>query len=415
MTYVSPGDLSGQDRRPTQEFEVIVAGGGPVGAVAAFLLARAGVHVLLLEAGSTSAMDLRASTLHPPTLDMLSDMGLLERLLPQGLRAPVFQYRNMATGDIVTLDMAELADRTAHPYRLQCEQWKLAQLASAEVGAHPSGTVLFSHRLVSFSQDESGVIVHAETAFTIESFRARYLVACDGGNSIIRKWLGIEFEGFTYPEKFLCLSTDHAFENDLHDLAYVNYIADPTQWMVLLRTPSVWRILVPASQMDPDDLLLSDATKNAVIGRLVADHSEEVLTEHRTIYRVHQRVAQDYRQGRVLLAGDAAHLNNPLGGFGMNSGIHDVWNLTQKLTSVLRQRQADGILDLYTRQRQTVMREFVQSQSIRNKKMLEMSAEESGRAYETELRQIVADPKRRKDYLMTQSMYRSLEREAEIH
>jgi 3-(3-hydroxy-phenyl)propionate hydroxylase len=359
-------------------------------------------------------MDLRASTLHPPTLDMLDEMGLLDRLLPQGLRAPVFQYRNTANGSIVSLDMAELSDRTPYPFRLQCEQWKLAQLAASEVGGHPRGTVLFSHRVVSFSQDAEGVTVHAETPFCIESFRSRYLIACDGGNSIIRKWLGIDFEGFTYPEKFLCLSTDHPFERHLPDLAYVNYIADPAQWMVLLRTPSVWRILVPVSQLDPDDLLISDATKNAVIGRLVGGSAADVATEHRTIYRVHQRVAQDYRVGRVLLAGDAAHLNNPLGGFGMNSGIHDVWNLTQKLSAILKDNHDDAILDRYTRQRQTVMREFVQAQSIRNKKLLGMSAKESSHAFEVELRQTVADPKRRKDFLMNQAMYRSLEREAEI-
>jgi 3-(3-hydroxy-phenyl)propionate hydroxylase len=397
-----------------QSYEVIVTGGGPVGSVAARLLASAGIEVLLLEAGATTAMDLRASTLHPPTLDMLDSMGLLDRLLPQGLKAPVFQYRNNATGDVVQLDMAELADRSAFPFRLQCEQWKLAHLASADLAADPRGTVLFSHRVVAFAQDQDGVTVHAETPLSIESFRCRYLIACDGGNSIIRKWLDIAFEGFTYPEKFLCLSTDYPLQEHVPGIAYVNYIADPGQWMVLLKTPSVWRILVPSSQMDPDDLLLSDATKNSVIGRLIGGPADAIATEHRTIYRVHQRVAKDYRIGRVLLAGDAAHLNNPLGGFGMNSGIHDVWNLTRKLAAILREKQDEALLDLYARQRRTVMREFVQAQTIRNKKMLEMSAEESSRAYEAELRRTVADPKRRLDYLMTQSMYRSLEREAEI-
>ncbi len=397
-----------------QEFDVVVAGAGPVGSVAAYLLARAGINVLLLEAGPACAMDLRASTLHPPTLDMLHEVGLLEPLLAQGLKAPVFQYRNMVTGSILSLDMGELADRTAFPFRLQCEQWKLAQLATGEVSAHSHGTVYFSHRIVAFDQDARGITVHAETPYTIESFRTRFLVACDGGNSIIRKWLGIEFDGFTYPEKFLCLSTDHPFEREIDDLAYVNYIADPAQWMVLLRTPSVWRILVPAAAVDPDDLLLSEATKSAVIDRLVAGAGPAAATEHRTIYRVHQRVARDYRIGRILLAGDAAHLNNPLGGFGMNSGIHDVWNLTGKLIAILRDEADETVLDRYARQRQTVMREFVQAQSIRNKKLLEMSAGEAAEAYEVELLGIIEDRARRLDYLMTQSMYKSLAREAEL-
>ena len=227
------------------DFDVIVSGAGPVGSVAAYLLARAGINVLLLESGATCAMDLRASTLHPPTLDMLNEIGLLDRLMPRGLRAPIYQYRNTATGDVLSLNMTELSDRTEHPYRLQCEQWKLAELASSEVGAHEHGTVHFSHRVVSFTQDDQGVTVFAESPYSIETFRARYLIACDGGNSIIRKWLGTEFDGFTYAEKFLCISTDCPFEQYLENLAYVNYIADPVQWMVLLRTPSVWRILVP--------------------------------------------------------------------------------------------------------------------------------------------------------------------------
>ena len=125
-------------------------------------------------------------------------------------------------------------------------------------------------------------------------------------------------------------------------------------------------------------------------------------------------MAREYRAGRILLAGDAAHLNNPLGGFGMNSGIHDVWNLTNKLIRIIRDNEEESLLDLYTRQRQTVMREFVQSQSIRNKKALEQSNDQNQRSYEIELKEIISDPKRRKEYLLTQSMYRSLEREAEI-
>jgi len=127
---------------------------------------------------------------------------------------------------------------------------------------------------------------------------------------------------------------------------------------------------------------------------------------------VHQRVADTYRQRRVLLAGDSAHLNNPLGGFGMNSGVHDAWNLTGRLISVLTKgADADAELDLYVRQRRTVMYEFVQAQTIRNKVALESGASARQEAL---LKEIVADRTKRRDYMLNQGMVKSRQREAEI-
>src|SRR3546814_5853501 len=120
----------------------------------------------------------------------------------------------------------------------------------------------------------------------------------------------------------------------MEGLADVNYFADSAGWCVLLRVPSLWRILVPAREGEDDETLLSDAKKNRVFAGLLGD-DRPITTYHRTLYRVHQRVAHDFRKGRVILAGDAAHLNNPLGGFGMNSGIHDAWNITAKLRELL--------------------------------------------------------------------------------
>ncbi len=391
--------------------QVIVAGAGPVGAVAALILAQAGIDVLLLEAGPTCALDLRASTFHPPTLEMMQQLGLIDQLIAQGLKAPIYQYHNRQTGRVISFDLGELADMTDFPYRLQCEQWKLAKLASAKVADHEHGQVLMSRAVVGFEQDDDGITVFVEAPHEIERYRADYLIACDGGNSIIRKWLGIQFDGFTFPEKFLCLSTTTPIEEHFKDLAYVNYMADPTEWMVLLRTPTVWRILVPAYETDDDTVLTGDAKKNEIFDRLIGE-TDTVETEHRTIYRVHQRVAQTYRTGRVLLAGDAAHLNNPLGGFGMNSGVHDAWNLTDKLIAILTRGESDSLLDLYDRQRRTVMHEFVQAQSIKNKQALESNASEAER--ESELAAINSDPARRRAYLLTQSMFGARQREAEI-
>jgi 3-(3-hydroxy-phenyl)propionate hydroxylase len=209
------------------------------------------------------------------------------------------------------------------------------------------------------------------------------------------------------------LSTVAPVEQTLGDICNVNYMADPEEWLVLLRAPTAWRVLVPATEAEPDAELLSDRRKDAVFARLLRT-GESIETTHRTIYRMHQRVARRYREGRVVLVGDAAHLNNPLGGFGMNAALHDVRNLCGQLLAILQDGGDDALLDRYERQRRTVMQEFIQAQSIRNKQAMEMSADGKFAAAEQELQAIAADPVRRREYLLRQSMYTSVAREKEI-
>jgi 3-(3-hydroxy-phenyl)propionate hydroxylase len=393
---------------------VLIAGAGPSGAVAAYRLAQMGVDVILLESQPQCPEDMRASTFHPPTLDMMEELGLLETLEAQALRAPVYQYRNRVTGEVLSLDMGEIADVARHPYRLQCEQFKLTRLIADKLANHPHGSILFQRRLTHYEQDDQGVSVIVETPTGIERYRCDYLIGADGANSLIRKLMRVEFTGFTYPEKFLTLSTTYPVHEAFKDLAYVAYMADPQEWCVLIRVSEFWRVLVPALETDDDKVLTGDAKKIAVFGGLVGD-GDAVTTSHRTVYRVHQRVANSYRQGRVILMGDAAHLNNPLGGFGMNSGVHDAWNLTEKLQAVLQDRaDPDTELDRYERQRRTVMQEFVQAQTMRNKRSLEAGAEAAQGEAQAQLAAIIADPDKRRDYILNQAMIKSREREASI-
>jgi len=392
--------------------QVLVCGAGPVGVVAANRLAQAGIDVLLVEARADCAEDMRASTFHPPSLEMMEALGFRETLEAQGLKAPIYHYRNRRTGEVLSFDLTEIGDATPYPYRLQCEQFKLARLGVARLAESPHGQVRFQRRLVHFEQDANGVTVHAETPTDLETYRADYVIAADGANSIVRKWLNVEFEGFTYPEKFLTLSTTWPMENHFDNVAYVNYMADAAEWCVLLRTPSVWRVLVPAHEQDPDDILLSDDKKNSVFQGLMGD-GEAVQTYHRTIYRVHQRVVEQFNHGRVLLVGDAAHLNNPLGGFGMNSGIHDAWNATDKLIEILQHGgDAEALLDRFDRQRRTITNDFVQAQTKRNKQALESPTHQAD--FQANLAAVLAEDGRRREYLLEQAMIRSLEREAAI-
>jgi 3-(3-hydroxy-phenyl)propionate hydroxylase len=398
----------------TERTRVVVAGAGPVGGVLAYRLAEMGIDVVVIEPTGYPAEDMRASTFHPPSLAMMQELGVLDEMLADGLKAPVYQYRNRRSGHVISLDMGDIADMTPYPFRLQCEQFKLARILTGRLANHKHARMLFQHRLLSFEQDSDGVTVHVEGPMAIEHFRADYLIGADGASSTVRKWLGVEFDGFTYPERFLTLSTAYPIHEHYQGLANVSYMSDAQEWCVLLRVPKLWRVLVPSQAEESEGELLSDAKKTAVFGGLVPDGSL-IDTYHRTIYRVHQRVARNFRRGRVVLMGDAAHLNNPLGGFGMNSGIHDAWNLSAKLGEImLGGGDSDALLDHYERQRKTVANEFVQAQTIKNKEAMEAASDGGPSAAERQMDKLAADLDMRRDYMMRQAMIRSLEREAEI-
>jgi 3-(3-hydroxy-phenyl)propionate hydroxylase len=394
--------------------QVAIAGAGPVGTVMATLLAQAGISVILLEAGQDCAVDLRASTFHPPTLEMLDTIGITPMLLEKGLKAPVYQWRDRASGEVIEFDLGELDDVTRYPFRIQCEQYHLSRALASGLDNLTNADVRFGNRLLSFTQDDDGVALAVETMTGIEHIQADFLIGADGANSIVRKWLGIEFDGFTYPERFLTLSTETDLAAHLPNLSLVNYVSDPAEWLVLLKVPSVWRVLVPVDGAADEAQLVSDANKTAIFDRLVGDGAA-VVTQHRTLYKVHQRVAKSFRENRVMLVGDSAHLNNPLGGFGMNSGIHDAFNLFEKLLPVLKGQAAmEPALALYDRQRREVTHSFTQAQTKQN--MAYMNAGDAS-AHDLRRRDFLAiqqDDERRRAYLMRQAMFQSLEAAAAI-
>ena len=304
---------------------VLIAGAGPVGLVAANCLADAGVPVMVFEAEPGLPENLRASTFQPPTLDMLEQFGASRRLIEMGRITRTIQYRDRK-GWVAEFDFAALAELTAHPFRVQCEQFKLNRLLLERLAAFPHVQIEFSAAVVSVEQDAGSVSVTIQGATGRRRVRGAWLIGADGGRSRVREALGIPFEGFTWPERFLVASTPFEFAQVLPDLADVSYFADPDEWFFLLRLPDVWRAMFPTRPDERDADIISD---DAIERRLqcVWANPEHYRVVHRTLYSIHQRVAARYRSGRAFLAGDAAHLNNPLGGMGMNGGIHDAFNL----------------------------------------------------------------------------------------
>ena len=398
----------------TVDTEVLVVGLGPVGSVAALYLARQGITVAAIEAAPNGAAgDLRASTFHASTLEMLADIGAVDAILSYGLRAPIYQYRDRQTGEIFSFDLTELATRTRFPFRLQCEQHRLAHDLADKLAKEPTAMLGFGRRLLFLEQDERGVTAYVETPTAVERYRARYLIGADGANSIARKVLGLDFPGWTHADKFLCLSTAYPLERYFENLCYVNYISDPLEWTVLLRVPSLWRILVPADPALTDETLLSDDYKNAVFHRLLGQDLA-VTTQHRTIYRVHQRVVSQFAIGRVCLVGDAAHLNSPMGGFGMNSGIHDALNLGDKLRRILRDQGDAALIELYDRQRRTVTNDFIQVQSIENTELMRQGWGSLSEKRRDNMRKLTTNADARRAYLLRQAMFTSLEQASAV-
>ncbi len=393
--------------------KVIIIGAGPVGTFAAYCLAEYGIETLVLESESTCETDMRASTFHPSTLKYLDNLNLADELIEKGLKAPIFQYRIRSTDEVLEFNLQELDDVLDFPFRLQCEQYKFARMLAGKLDRHRHSSVLFNRKLINFSEGNNKVTLDVDHHGTNEQYQCDYLIGADGANSIVRRNLGIEFSGFTYEEKFFTLSTEKPLENYFSNLSYVNYVSDPEEWFVLLKAPSAWRILVPVPQTLDDKAIKSNDYVSDIFTR-VLNSCDPIETIHRTIYRVHQRVVNKMRYGRIMLAGDSAHLNNPLGGFGMNGGLHDAWNLAEKLDGIINHKKDEDLLNLYDRQRRTVMNDFIQKQTIRNKKMIEETGDANYSSEWMRMRNLHENENERRDYMLRQSMTQSLINEAAI-
>ena len=391
---------------------VLIAGAGPVGLAAAFNLARRGIPVTVLEAGNKIFDDPRAGTIHPPTLEMFDSIGVAEVMLARGYIVRNYQYRDRRTGIVADFDLGALARDTRYPFRLMLEQHKICGILLDRLKAYPESQVLMEHRVLNVTQDENGVMTTVETPGGSKTFRGLWMIGCDGGRSQVRKSMNVEFSGFTYEERFLILSTRYDFAQ--HGYSMTNYIADPDEWCALFKVPGhdergTWRVVFPVDAESPADAIFEERAVQARIqGFHRKDGDYDVI--HRNLYNVHQRVASCYRDGKLLIAGDAAHINNPLGGMGMNFGFHDVFNLVEKLSAIIQNDATDNLLDLYDRQRRTVAQEYLQRQTIENKRNIEQKDPREREQLYSELRAIVSNREKLRAYLRRVAMIEGLQR-----
>jgi len=396
---------------------VIVIGAGPVGLCLSLALAQEGIPVCLIEAlGDHNFLEQvpRAGTNHPATLELLERIGLYDKLEPRGIIAPLFHYWDRPEGKLVAaFDHAHLKDDTRFPYVLQCERIKIVEEALKLVKAHPGIELRLSTEFTAFSQTADGVVAQVTNAAgETEAIDGSYLVSAEGARSIVRKDLDIEFEGFTYPDRTLNIEVAYDFRK--HGYTERNYISDPDEWSNLFHwkgPPDRWRVHFPtAPDADETALTRPDALQARLQRFLPVGNAFDIVGSN--LYVVHQRVAKKFRAGRAVLAGDSAHVNSPIGAMGMNSGIHDAFNLAEKLVSILRGEADAAVLDRYERQRRHVALQHTQAQTMRNKRLLTEKDPAVRRKNHDELRRTAEDPKLARAFLLRSSLIESL-REAE--
>lgn len=391
---------------------VTIVGAGPSGLTLAWWLIQHGHEVTVLERESTVPKDMRASTFHPATLDLLADSGLADELVARGTVVPQWQYLIHQSGERAVFDMTCLSDFTAYPFRLQCEQFQLTELLAARLAEHPRCSLHFGAEVKGVTVAADGVRIQYQHHNQMVDADCDWLVAADGASSQVRKSLGLTFDGQVFPKTSITLVLDYPFEDDIANLLGVNYVWLPDRHYSLMRLRDTWRFTYSPEQDQDVDTALSDPVARAHIANVSAAASEGAIRS-RNYYTLHQRCLDRFCHGRVLFVGDAAHLNSPAGGMGMNSGIHDARSLADHLVPVLEGEDA-ALLERYDRRRRTIALEEVQRLSAQNYARHRETQEDKRQVIWQELQETVNDPAKHRDYLLNAAMIRSREREQTI-
>lgn len=389
--------------------QVVIVGAGPVGLAAALRLNAFGVSCVVLEAEDVLPEDLRASTFHPPTLDMLGLYGLDKPLIAQGLICRSWQIRQHETHDRAVFDLSLLEGETGHPYRLQCEQFRLCRILADALAGAEHAEIIMGARVQRVEQSDDAVRVTAVKNGEPLTVTGRWLIGADGARSTVRESVGLELEGLTYPETTILAITDFPFEQHLPGLSNVNYVWTDGGTFSLLKLREFWRCSLYPSENESIEQALEPGAIQRKLNAIVPRDAPYEIQEIRP-YRVHMRIVGDYRRGRVLLAGDAAHVNSPSGGMGMNGGIHDAYNLTEKLRAILKDGASTDLLDLYTRQRRPVAEQEILQQADRNRRRMQERDPAKRREILDELKALTADPVKARAYVIRSSMIEGLRR-----
>ncbi len=401
------------------EPQVIIAGAGPVGLVTALGLAQRGIRVLVLEKNSNEVPpQWRGSTIHPPTLAIFDELGMADEIIAGAIKVEVLQYRDLEIQEVVNFNYDCLDGLVKFPFRLQYEQYKVLKLLRSAASNNPKIEIQYESLIESVTQDSNGVSVQVSKSGATKSVRADWLVGADGSHSAVRKALGIELDGFTYPYPTTVVATPFKFEEYFPGLAPVTYWSGPTGRLSMIRTPDIWRIAMTTplegvdissddrgsiSQPSQDFIDAIDLLLNLLPGVSLAD----LELKQYEVYRSHQRIAREFSVDRVALAGDAAHLTTTNGGMGLNSGVQDAAALVKALEAAIA-LNGSGPISQYAKERKEFCTNFLQPTTTTNHKTVDNPDYEARKSRLNELSADTNNPEIVKQVIARASMISEL-------
>jgi 2-polyprenyl-6-methoxyphenol hydroxylase-like FAD-dependent oxidoreductase len=345
--------------------DVIIVGGGPTGFICALGLAQAGARVTVIEAEPRIVDSPRAAVYHWSVVEGLERLGIREEVESTGITKQDYTYLVHKTRERIDFSLEVLNGRTPYPYNIHLGQHRLADIALRRLERHPQASVHFNTRLTRLAQDDEGVTLLVMTPDGAREMRARWVIGADGAGSTVRRQLGLDFEGTTWPERFV--ATNLYFDFEQYHYARATFLIDDSYGAVIakLDNQGLWRCTYMEDASLPEESVRERLPRvyDAILPG--ADYSVERLTP----YRMHQRSAPRYRVGRVVLVGDAAHVTNPTGGLGLTSGLFDCFALYPALSAVLSGADP-AMLDRYSDSRRDIFLHRISPQSTANKMLI---------------------------------------------
>jgi 2-polyprenyl-6-methoxyphenol hydroxylase-like FAD-dependent oxidoreductase len=347
--------------------DVIVVGGGPTGFINALGLAQAGVRLTVIESATKIADSPRAAVYHWSVIEGLERLGIREEVETTGFPRQDYTYLVLQTGERIEFSLSVLNGRTPFPYNLHLGQHRLAEIALRRLAEYSHVSVRFNTRLMSLSQDTNGVTLQVMTPDGPEEMRTKWAIGADGAGSTVRHQLALGFEGMTWPERFV--ATNVLFDFERHRYARTTFLIDDAHGAVIakLDNSGLWRCTYMEDANLPEETFMERLPR---VYDVILPGAVGYTIDRATPYRMHQRSAPRYRVGRVVLAGDAAHVTNPTGGLGLTSGLFDSFALFPALAAVISEGADPSVLDRYSDARRGIFLNRISPQAVANKRLI---------------------------------------------